>query len=123
MPKFVIKADKEHDLYVGWSTVVDAPTHWGTKEEMLHSTVKALDVGFINKFEYEQECQRYDRADETGTSFFTGEGGWGDQLWLRWSWVDGDLKETGSYFLPRDKLYEFLINEDNSVLRPIEDDD
>lgn len=53
MPRFIIKPDRELDLYVDWSTIVDAPCMWGTREEMLAAGVT---------------LERLDRAEATGSS-------------------------------------------------------
>ncbi|QAY70005.1 hypothetical protein [Xylanimonas protaetiae] len=34
MPSYIIKADPDTDLFVEWSTVVEAPTRWGTRAQL-----------------------------------------------------------------------------------------
>lgn len=37
MGRYIMKADRDRDLYVEWSTIVDAPIGWGTLEEYRQS--------------------------------------------------------------------------------------
>lgn len=61
MPSTIIKLDPDQDWYVVWSTVVDAPTHWGARAEI--------------ERRYENAApDRFARADATGTS--AQWGGW-----------------------------------------------
>lgn len=57
MPHYIVKPVKDEDFYVDWSTITDAPSMWGTREQMLRRRVAA---------------DRLDRADATGTSSFDG---------------------------------------------------
>lgn len=53
MPTFIVKPDRDADMYVAWSTIVEGPTWLGTRDE-------ALDYGI--------GAERLTRADDTGTS-------------------------------------------------------
>lgn len=56
MPRTIIKLAPDEDWYVVWSTIVDAPTYWGTRAELeARPGAHALP-------------ERFDRADATGTS-------------------------------------------------------
>lgn len=71
MPSFLLKPDAAIDFYVYWSTIVDAPTRWGQRSEM-----EAEDI------ERELTSDRFDRADEFGTSAHNHRHyGWGDK-WI-----------------------------------------
>lgn len=88
MGRYIMKADKDHDLYVEWSTVVDAPVGWGPA-----ASFSSLDVG------------RKARCDETGTSMHDPQwGGWEDDGMI----VHNLGNRHGFYWLERDKLYAFM---------------
>jgi hypothetical protein len=57
VPSFIVKPDPDDDFYVEWSTVVDAPTAYGSREEL------TADLGPRSG-----SAERFDRADEFGTS-------------------------------------------------------
>lgn len=58
MPSFIVKPRAGEDFYVVWSTVVDAPTMFGTRDELISD--------YPSRSEFASE--RFDRADEYGTS-------------------------------------------------------
>lgn len=62
MPSYIVKPDRVRDFYVLWSTIVDAPTAFGTRAEL---TAEA-DLG-------PQAAERFARADEFGSSCRVGE--------------------------------------------------
>lgn len=65
MPSYIIKCAPDEDLYLEWSTVVEAPTAVGTRAEMLdHLTENTSETGI-----HAPEA-RLQRADTTGTSAF-----------------------------------------------------
>lgn len=69
MPKYIVKPDRNEDFYVNWSEIVDSPTAWGTKSE----------VEKILGYEPGSADDRFQRADETGTSSYDRRfGGWSD---------------------------------------------
>lgn len=64
MGRIVIKAAPDRDLYVDWSTIVEAPAFIGTRTEML---------AYLGRQEHADHPMndpngRLDRADATGTS-------------------------------------------------------
>jgi hypothetical protein len=66
MPRYLIKPDPGRDLYVEWSTIVDAPIGHGTRAEWLGEGA---------------DPTRLDRADRTGTSAYRplDIGAWDDE--------------------------------------------
>jgi len=78
MGKQIIKVAPDEDLYVEWSSVVDAPTRVGTRAEF---------VAYLNEprrgevWETEESIERaMQRADDTGTSAYRPFGvTWGDE--------------------------------------------
>lgn len=84
MPKYILKVNPDEDLYVCWSTVVDAPTFWGTKQDFYNHDYLIGDV----------TDDRFERADKRGTSAFDGDGEWGDKLmYMQYGMLDRkDLK-------------------------------
>ena len=72
MPTFIVKPNRYEDFYVFWSTVVDAPTGFGTRAELVAACPPDRSV-----------TERLDRADERGTSMIDGTWyGWDDDEWL-----------------------------------------
>lgn len=62
----VIFHPKDTDLYVEWSSVVDAPTAWGTYDEMLEYLVE--DSREKEQYARPEAIERLSRARDTGTS-------------------------------------------------------
>lgn len=61
-PRLIMKAARDQDLYIGWSTMCEAPECLGTRAEFLAHGV---------------DPERLDRADVRGTSFIDFDfGGW-----------------------------------------------
>lgn len=89
MGYYLMKADKEHDLYVNWSTYTDCPIEWGTKQEM-------LDAGF--------DEERLEHAEERGTSSFINAGSYNSNGHVIYS-----MGTDGPWYLNRKNLYDFLI--------------
>lgn len=86
MPRHIIKPDPNVDLYVEWSSVVDAPTAWGTAEYLKLSP------------------ERKERADRTGTSSMQGFDDWEDG-----SIIVSEMGHcSGQYLLPRKDLLAFI---------------
>lgn len=96
MPSFVLKTAPDRDCYVGWSTVVDAPTFIGNRREAERYLREHGEVG---------DGKRLDRADATGTSCMDPEYAFG-------SWADESLmvREVvpGFRMLPRQSLEAFV---------------
>lgn len=73
MPRHIIKPERDVDFYVEYSTIVDCPVGWGSRED------------FLKKREVQpsQQRERLERADETGTSSHLGIHAWKDEeIWL-----------------------------------------
>lgn len=132
MGHYVMKAvhptDGDRDLYVYWSTVVDAPFMWGTREEMadyVYEQITSLredkhpELAAMKREEVEERWLA--RADELGSSSYMRNGWWGE-----------DVNYHNAGRVPRDKLAAFLdsfvpINEeegegefDLSLLEPFD---
>jgi hypothetical protein len=100
MGRYIMKADREHDLYVEWSTIVDAPVGWGPLEDL------TSDPDWGHTFTPE----RLAWLEEKGTSVMvrygsgTFEGSFGDvPVFIR------ELGDGSAYQLPRENLYDFIM--------------
>lgn len=103
MGHFIIKADRDRDLYMDWSTIVELPTFIGTRAEIIDH------LKWWNErrpLDNDPEA-RVRRADETGSSArrdprssYDGplEGAWDDKGFI--------IEQRG--WLPRARLAEFL---------------
>jgi hypothetical protein len=118
MPSYIVKVSPDEDLYVKWSTIVDEPTAWGTREEMFEFLMDQDE----KKPEYAgpEIEDRFARADQRGTSSFSGEFGWDDDEFM--------FQQMG--MLPRQRLADFLASFDDetqrfdeSLIIPFEDED
>lgn len=89
MPTIILKADPHVDLYVGWSSVVEAPVFVGTRAEAL---------AYFAGRGSEPVGARLDRADRTGTSAL-----WGDPP-REGAWEDSGLIYMQQARLPRANL-------------------
>jgi hypothetical protein len=103
MPSFLVKASPDEDWYCRWSTIVDAPTAWGSREQMTREAHDPREVA----------PERFERADRNGTSAMI-PGTPDAEQWFGWS--DGefilaeagpDYREGGSWMLPRANLRAF----------------
>lgn len=125
MPKFVMKVDRDRDLYVYWSTVVESPVFIGNREEMLAELATEIPRGYVPTEDNSPEA-RVARADENGTSalYFPPptpqDGAWDDA---------GQIVEQRGW-LPRADLGRFvdaLLADDRdaayAVLQPFEDEE
>lgn len=65
MPTMILKPTPESEKYVLWSTVVDSPVGYDSRENLQNGP-------------YRQDFpdERFDRVDRTGTSLFDGAYGW-----------------------------------------------
>lgn len=91
LPRSIVKPEKDKDFYVEWSTVVDAPTFYGTRADIIEHS-KESDWRHIAE-------ERLERADATGTS----------ARWYKASWEDDEiyiLEQTGTF--PRSKMFEVV---------------
>lgn len=83
MPSFIIKPKRTEDFYVLWSTIVDAPTAFGSRED-LSATLGAT----------EGRAERFDRAEEFGTSMCDPELPPNAQ-WFGWNDEEFIIREVG----------------------------
>lgn len=72
MPQYIVKPDRDVDFYVYWDTVTDAPWFWGTRAELEQETEER----------YAMKPERFERADEDGTSSIDGFFGWDDDEFM-----------------------------------------
>jgi len=71
MPQYILKADRDRDLYVVWSTVVDNAVWAGTRAELEAEP------------DYDTSADRMARVEVTGTSARDGTGSWSEPtLWV-----------------------------------------
>ena len=121
MGRYIIKAAKDRDLYMEYSTIVEAPTMIGTRAEILRELLRSHDPRAGTP------GVRLDRADETGTSALRDPASTYDGP------LDGEWSDTGLIieqrgWLPRDRFADFLdaylVDEDKAyaLLDPFDDD-
>lgn len=118
MPQYVVKVTPDDDLYVMWSTVVDAPAVWGTRDEIAEHLLRRDEKK--PEFAKPEIEDRMARADLYGTSSFQGDYGWDDDCFM--------YHQSG--WFPRSRLTAFLASFDpetqsfnEDLLEPFEDDD
>lgn len=94
MGRIIIKAAPDRDLYVEWSTIVEAPVFIGGRAETLAHLHREQEGGDAPEV-------RLARVDETGTSAK------GSYAWFG-AWDDEGLiyEQRGS--VPRERLCDFL---------------
>lgn len=110
MPSFIIKPDAEEDFYVNWSTVVDAPLQWGTREELMY------DLGNENG----GIPERFDCADRYGTSMCDPNLPRDDQ-WFGWNETKFLVREIVPHW---DKYITLIKREDlKEMCHRLETDD
>lgn len=117
MGTIVIKPDRGRDLYVGWSTVVEAPVWWGTREQ---ATRWLTEAATRHPDRQNQPDVRLARADRYGTSDMSvRDGGWDDEGFV--------YEQRG--WLPRHRLAalcEALARDDEpaawDLLEPFDDE-
>lgn len=111
MPYYMLRPEPDWDLYIEWSTIVDAPVGHGTRAEWVAEGIAPA---------------RLDRADRTGTSAYRplDIGAWDDEELM----VAEPLGRQR--LLPRDHLVDYTValyrravTEAYGMTRPIEDDD
>lgn len=116
MGHIVIKPERDRDLYVVWSTIVDAPLAWGDRAEV-HDYLTRDQPGHG----LAGPAARLDRADLNGTSAL------GDFSFFG-RWDDEGLGYEQRGYLPRQHLARAceLLGEDREaevwdLLKPFED--
>lgn len=100
MPGFIVKPIADEDFYVRWSTIVDAPTAFGSREEL------AAELGPEHG-----SPDRFERADEFGTSMCDPEIA-RDRQWFGWhkmefmlrEWPIPNARSEGTYGVPRENV-------------------
>lgn len=109
----IIRVSPDEDLYLEWSSIVEAPTFVGTRTQLLVHLHR-------NYQPVETPEQRVDRTDETGSS---GRDGWG----CKWDATGEIYMQRG--FLPRARMAEFarrLLADQNAeptdLLEPFDDE-
>lgn len=108
MGRTIIKVAKDRDAYIEWSSVVEAPVAFGTREDFL--TYRGAEPrGWI--------ASRFDRADQCGTSamFF----GWLPPEQQEGGWEDPGLIYMQRGVLPRNRmsdLYDLLMADANAEI-------
>lgn len=90
----IIKVGRDVDLYMEWSSIVDAPTFAGTRAETLAYLNRQADPALRDQY---QPPARLNRADQNGTSAFAMGSGWDHTGHL--------YKQKG--FLPRARFEAF----------------
>lgn len=103
MPSFIVKANPDEDWYCRWSTIVDAPTTWGSREEMTRAAYDPAEVA----------AERFQRADKNGTSAAWPDFpdadqpfGWTDESFILME-SGPEYREGGCWLLPRKNLRPF----------------
>lgn len=117
MGSFIIKVAPDEDLYLEWSTIVEAPTAVADRAEMLKHLTTG---GWRGPTEPSAAEERLARADRTGTSMLDCDfGGWD---------CAGEIYMQQG-FLPRARMGEFarrLLADENAeptdLLEPFEGD-
>jgi hypothetical protein len=118
MGQTIIKLDANEDFYVLWSSVVDAPVAFGTREEI----AEILIADAVLKATAETQ-ERFARVDEHGTSSMIGRP-------PEYSYDDGGMIYQQQGWLKRSDLKELCIrlgNDENAdvsdLLAPFEDEE
>lgn len=117
MSKQIIKVSRDEDLYLEWSSIVEAPTFVGDRAQL---AAHLMAGHFDEPHSPAKAEERIARADETGTSAI---GGWGC------GWDDHGEIYMQQGFLLRASMAEFahrlLVDEDaepTGLLEPFEDE-
>lgn len=118
MPRLVLKAAPDRDLYIEWSTVVEQAVAIGTREQMA-----AYLAGNADSADSVEERLR--RCDETGTSAM-----WSPQPPLEGAWDDTGLIVEQTGVLRRSDMAAYadaLLADDRqaafALLQPFEDEE
>lgn len=123
MPAHVMKEAPDINFYVEWSSVVEAPTFGGTRDEMFaHLRTKPHAADNTPEM-------RLDRCDKTGTtSLWVGEAGMLDRYAEEGAWNDGAFIYAQQGLVARRDVFvltrRLLADGDADVsdlLRPFED--
>lgn len=102
MADIIIKADKDVDLYLLWSSNIDSAVFVGSREQLTeYLLIKA-------KLDAEEKIRKdLTYADDAGTSSrIFGTGGWNDK-YLHVSEDAPRDRVDGKYYIPRVKMLEY----------------
>jgi len=116
MPSYIVKPLADEDFYVVWSTVLDAPTTFGSRAEL------AAGLGH-----QEDTSERLDRADEYGTSMNDPEiprdrqwFGWHDKAFMLREWpIPNARHDEGIYEIPRENVRALCEQDDGADPTPL----
>lgn len=109
MGRYILRVP-DRDLYVEWSTVVEAPIMWGTREEF-------LDDGF--------EVKRLDRADALGSSSLISAKPNKGEIYMQKGWLP--MERLGAFMDIHTEQYNAGVFDDDdprllALLDPFEDE-
>jgi hypothetical protein len=116
MPSYIVKTSPDEDYYVMWSDIVEAPTAAGTRADLEATDYfTPADVA----------AERFDRADQYGTSCAAPAGG---KIYRFYEWSDPGLIYQQQGILPRARLRELCERLDaeqpvDDLLEPFDDDE
>lgn len=96
MPSYILKTARDSDEYVWWSDIVEAPLAIGTRNHITNAMVRT------GRKAEEWACDRFERADETGTSAL-----WPSADDPAYGWDDGTLIAEQRGILRRELLAEY----------------
>ncbi|TMR88604.1 hypothetical protein [Nonomuraea basaltis] len=102
MSLVVFKTAPDRDCYVLFQTVNDCPVFIGDRAK----TAVRLCIEAETAVAEAAVAGKLDRADQTGTSYSDGEGGWGAEGVMVGEYMFPS--DVGSRFLPRANLEEFV---------------
>ena len=130
MPSFIYKEAPDVDYYVEWSSIVEAPTFTGTREEMLAHLQLHSDAWLREDAPHHPE-RRLERADATGTtSLWVENAGMRDKYPEEGAWDDNDYIYKQRGILTRAKLFELCHRTDEDedadvtdLMYPFEDEE
>lgn len=115
MGRMIVKAERDRDLYLIWSSVVDAPICIGTRQELLDYYREKEGGDGVRRAE-----RAFVQADERGSSAHAGiRAGWWEDEELR---VMEGSPDDGWYHLPRARLTEYaeaLLRDDDEAAQAL----
>lgn len=109
MPTRILKAERDLDLYVGWSRTVNSPLFWGTRSEVAKHLQESAPYG-VAWASPERIEEHLARADRTGTTALRAVGAW-----------DGRLIYKQRGMLPHRNLTELIRRLDADEHDPVTD--
>lgn len=117
MPSHILKVAPDRDLYVYWSTIVEAPVAYGDRAWMRDYLIADAAHPYSDKGNPDE---RLDRADRAGSSAL-----WPSMTNPAYGWDDNGLIYQQQGWLPRHKLGEMVERLDleqpvDGLLEPLE---